>query len=839
MKGETWRRVDDCLADALELPVGEREAYLEIRLGDDLEALKEALRLVGQAEGAERLFAKGPVSGLGGLVAGSRLGPWELVRPLGTGGMGVVWLARRVDGQVSMMAAIKLLPPALSGPLRGDRDLLKRFLMEKQILARLQHPNIARLLDASAGVGDTPNFVMEYVEGAPLMDFVKASTTDRLALFLKICEAVQYAHSNLIVHRDLKPQNILVQPNGEPKLLDFGIGKILNDPAGDASITLRRAFSLDYASPEQIRGGAISTGTDVYSLGLILFEMMTGGRARRWNDKALGEVLTESDRFVLPTMPGMSADLRAVLGKATAVEVDRRYHSVTEFAADVARVMNGWPVEARSAGALYQVGLFARRHMITVGVSAVGLCLIVGLGVWGLLSAKKADERSRELGIALGAEREARLLADGERKKAETQGELARKMSTLAGEREQQELGRLKDVLRVVDSVIVAARNDISKLPGGTEGSIKLIGKTLDQLEGMRPTPGTRANFLLLRAEANGQLAELYAGLNSNVGEVARGREHREKSVALWGELHRLDAVNFEWERGWLEASFRLARLSLPRSMDVSSEDWKEYEIRFLGLHRRAPIDLLTSRAVGSFYFFRGLASTKKNPMQKTDYESALRYYSQGLKESGADASTLRNLALTRKYLAGVDGIGPQDKMRHAQEALRLDRIRAERDQNDAAAKIDVGFSIVAVGDALFGAHEYVEAQRTYVEGYEWRKRLAVMDVSNLFVQRSLPYPMRQYGFLSVYLKDWVALRVAAKEMAWIAERAQPKLAETDLASMAYWRGLIAQSEGKRGEACVGFGEATGLLEKDPKAAWKHSRRELLALTVECEGEFR
>ena len=167
--------------------------------------------------------------------------------------------------------------------------------MEKQILARLQHPNIARLLDASAGVGDTPNFVMEYIEGVPLMEYLQRNGVERLALFLKICEAVQYAHANLVIHRDLKPQNILVNEVGEPKLLDFGIGKILNDPAGDASITLRRSFSLDYASPEQIRGGVISTATDVYSLGLILFEMLTGVRARRWNDKALGEVLAESD----------------------------------------------------------------------------------------------------------------------------------------------------------------------------------------------------------------------------------------------------------------------------------------------------------------------------------------------------------------------------------------------------------------------------------------------------------------------------------------------------------------------------------------------------------------
>lgn len=233
-----------------------------------------------------------------------------------------------------------------------------------------------------------------------------------------------------MIHRDLKPQNILVNGAGEPKLLDFGIGKILNDPAGDASVTLRRAFSLDYASPEQIRGGAISTATDVYSLGLILFEMVTGERARRWKDKALGEVLEESGRFALPWKAGISGDLRAVLEKATAVEERMRYRTVSDFAADVSRVMEGKPVEARAARGLYLLGCFVRRNRIAVGTGLLTLSLIVGLGAWGWVSARESKLRSMELQNALIAEKAARVEVEAAKKRqsgrALSRGNLAR-----------------------------------------------------------------------------------------------------------------------------------------------------------------------------------------------------------------------------------------------------------------------------------------------------------------------------------------------------------------------------------------------------------------------------
>lgn len=839
MKSETWRRIDDCLADALELPIQERRAFLRLRLGDDESILAEALRLVGQAEGAEKLFSKGPMAGLGGLVAGSRLGPWELVKPLGTGGMGVVWLARRVDGQASMMAAIKLLPPALSGPLRGDGDLLQRFLMEKQILARLQHPNIARLLDASAGAGESPNFVMEYVEGVPLLEYLGAGHVDRLGLFLKICGAVEYAHANLIIHRDLKPQNILVEKGGEPKLLDFGIGKILNDPAGDASITLQRAFSLDYASPEQIRGGLISTATDVYSLGLILFEMMTGERARRWHDKALGEVLAETERFELPARPGLSADLVAVLRKATAVEESRRYRSVSELARDVARVRDGMPVEARPAGVLYQLSCFARRNVLAVAASSVALLLICGLAVWGFVSAGQAEqeravavEKSRQLEVALGAEQAARMAG-------KEQEELAQHLGGVARDGEARAEARVRDLLKVFDSLIASARWDVSRLPGGTSAGIKMLEKALSQIEVLEPTPAARANFLLLRAEAHSELAELYGGANSNVGNKEGAARNQQKAVELWEELRGIDRKNVNWERGWLDARFRMARGSLKVSADGGLGEWKGWTDEYEGLLRRAPKNRLVARSVGSFYFWRAWGFPVTGTERKKDWEKALTYFRLGVDDARGDRFILRDMALTHKYLAGAAGMEPGQKLQHATEAMRLDRLRVKQDESDAGARMDLAFSIGSMADANRVQGNYVTAQPGYLESFLIRKGSAISDPNNAFVLRSLLHPIRWHGTMSARLKDWKALGGAVKEMEWAVETSRPKAGGLDLATLNYWKGLLALEAGDRVAACQYGREASRLLEAEKGITWIENPLVLKGLLAACEGLAR
>jgi hypothetical protein len=820
MKQETWRRIDECVADALEMPAGERIAFVKRALADDLDALDEALGLVGEAETAEDLFAKGPMAELIGLEAGARLGPWELVKPLGAGGMGVVWLARRVDGETSMMAAIKMIPPVLSGALWGDQDLQRRFLNEKMILARLQHPNIARLLDARAGAGDTPNFVMEYVEGVPLMEYARRKGVDKLGLFLKICDAVSYAHANLVVHRDLKPQNVLVDRNGEPKLLDFGIGKILNDAEGDGAVTLRRAFSLDYASPEQIRGGMISTQTDVYSLGLLLYELVTGERARRWNDKGLGEVLEESEKFVLPKRDGLSADLLAVMRKATDVSVGRRYGAVAELRAEVERVLEGMPVEAREAGWMYPALCFAQRHWLAVSISVIGLALIVGLGIYGWVGEVRAEEKSRELEVVLRAEQEGR-------RAVELQRELARKMEGLAASREVQAEERLKDLLGVFGSVVASARWDISMLPGGIAASVKLLEEALGKIEAMTVSDGTRQNYMRLRAEAHGQLAEMYTELERSGLSEGKWRMHREKALELRKALYQMAPQDLVREQALEDQRFLLALPDLPRDLESRRPEWDAFEKRFLGLKKRGGKDPELARIVGSFYFRRGMYSLPKNAGRKADFETALRYF----EECRKDLTTMRNVALTHKYLAAI--VKGEDRLIHAVEALRLDRLRVERAPNDARAKLDLGFSIVSVADVHYSSRRNREAQVGYREGYELRKQLANLDPGNKQLLGALVYPARLYGLASFRLGDMKALTEAANEMSWVVERVQSATKDYDMASMNYWKGIVA---GDGPEGCEYFNEAMRLLEGEKQNGWIHAVADLKEKLKGCAG---
>ena len=276
-----WARITNLFADALERPAGERRGIVEQRAADDALVRNEVLDLLRAHE------EEGPLDGAptdAERLSGARLGSWELVRELGRGGMGAVYLARRADGQFELEAAVKVH--------RGDfagAEARRRFLVERQILAQVAHPNIARLLDGGVSPSGRPYFVMERVDGEPIdawCDRRRLTVDQRLELFATVCDAVQYAHQNLIVHRDLKPRNILVTADGVPKLLDFGIAKLLDTQAPDSGDTHegRRLLTPDYASPEQVRGGPVTTASDVYQLGLLLYELLSGTRPYRVGD---------------------------------------------------------------------------------------------------------------------------------------------------------------------------------------------------------------------------------------------------------------------------------------------------------------------------------------------------------------------------------------------------------------------------------------------------------------------------------------------------------------------------------------------------------------------------
>jgi non-specific serine/threonine protein kinase/serine/threonine-protein kinase len=412
-----WRLVQDIFHLALaETDPATRDAALAQACGADAELRSEVEHLLRSHASADD-FLETPAAG--GLCLADQvsnetapaeplraacIGPYRIEREIGSGGMGTVYVGRREDDGLDRQVALKVVRRGMD-----SEHVLRRFATERRILAGLEHPGIARLYDSGTTDDGRPYFVMEYVAGHSLLTYCDARTLTidaRLRLFRQVCAAVQYAHQNLVVHRDLKPSNILITEAGEPRLLDFGIAKVLapdaDDEAAEPTLAAVRLMTPEYASPEQVRGERVTTASDVYSLGAILYELLSGQRPYRLRSRAQPDV----ERAVLeeePTAPSASVkaegtgvggltparlrdrlrgDLDAIVLKALEKDPARRYATAAELADDIGRHLDGRPVRAQSDSAAYRAAKFVRRHKLPVAAAAVAvISLVAGLAV--------------------------------------------------------------------------------------------------------------------------------------------------------------------------------------------------------------------------------------------------------------------------------------------------------------------------------------------------------------------------------------------------------------------------------------------------------------------------
>ncbi len=401
----------DALFDAaLDLPAGEQAAFVARECGDDDALCAEVLELIRAYQHESFLespaariaaplleAAKGP-----GAAVPERIGPFRVVREIGRGGMGRVYLGERADGQFEQRVAIKLIQHATPGVLR-------RFVEERRILALLEHPGIARLVDGGLTAAGLPYFAMELVDGEPIDRYCEArdlTVDQRLELFAGVCDAVGYAHQRLVIHRDLKPTNILVTADGQVKLLDFGIAKLLGP--SDRDDMTRTGFLImtpEFAAPEQIRGAPVSTATDVYSLGVLLYLLLTGGRPYDLRGRSPAEV----ERIVCvdpPTRPSSKAlpvvgrrlrgDLDLIVMTALQKEEGRRYQSPAALAEDLRRFRQGRPILARPDSARYRLGKFLKRNRTTVATAAVAVAALVGATAFSVAQMREARTQRQE-----------------------------------------------------------------------------------------------------------------------------------------------------------------------------------------------------------------------------------------------------------------------------------------------------------------------------------------------------------------------------------------------------------------------------------------------------------
>jgi serine/threonine protein kinase len=454
---ERWAQIRQTFEGALERPEKDRAAYLRITCAGDDELRREVESLLASHKDSGD-FLNQPAAEIGrgqfhvtqfgtqllggdpfttGQFAndpneyqpGFRVGPYELQQRIGRGGMGTVWLARRVDREFKMNVAVKLVKRGMD-----TQEILRRFRLERQLLAGLDHANIARLIDGGSTPEGLPYLVMEYVEGTPIDRYCeerRVSVSGRLKLFRDVCAAVQYAHQNLVVHRDIKAGNILVTADGTPKLLDFGIAKLIRSEfstlAAAETRPEMRPMTLDYASPEQVRGEQITTASDVYSLGVLLYKLLTGKFPYGPDVKshvALQHAICEMDpvkpsaviladeKQVIPTATQsieigvetrrkarkrlrrkLAGDLDMIILKALRKEPVKRYASVEQFSEDIRRYLEGRPVVARSDTFGYRTGKFLRRHSAAVAAGTIVAIALAGAAVTGTRYALRSEQR--------------------------------------------------------------------------------------------------------------------------------------------------------------------------------------------------------------------------------------------------------------------------------------------------------------------------------------------------------------------------------------------------------------------------------------------------------------
>lgn len=794
MNTSRWEQVKSVLGHALErADSAERASFLAHACADDTSLRREVESLLQHASDrldtcAAQLSIGGGLEGTPAII-GRRIGAYEIVRELGRGGMGAVYLATRADREFQKQVAIKLLK-------RGtDTDeVLSRFRAEREILARLEHPNIARLLDGGTTDDGLPYFVMEYVAGARITDYCFAhalGVADRLKLFLKVCGAVQFAHQNLIVHRDLKPANILITIDGEPKLLDFGIAKLL-DPTHSLEVTAvdRQRLTPAYASPEQVRGEPITTGSDVYALGALLYELLAGASPHRFATahpsprellRVIGEVMPARPSAVAAitaNRPRVAGDLDRIVLQALRKEPHARYPGVGFLAEDVHRFLKGLPVRARPATFGYRARKFVNRNKMAVGAGMIAVvALLVGTAMI-ISNARRAESEARR------AQR------------------------------------HFQDVRQLAGAFVFEFDDAIATLPGATAARQLVVNRALEYLDKLaREASGDRALQLELAA------AYLKVGdvqgrpYTANLGDSAGALRSYTKAADIAAFWATQEKNSSQWEARSLvsRADVDLAAVQA-RAGDLAAAE--ESNSRALGilteLLRDAPAQAEQShRLIAACHLGLGDAIQAGNHQRGNldAYRAALQHYRDALPGSEQIAAShpesvedIRGLGKVCSRIAGIlaelgsrsgDPAALDESLQfHArragldEQALRLDPENGRLQRNIADGLIALAYArVLAMRDLPIALQDCARAlaiEEPLAAG-DRQNREAQQDVGYAHyvtgrvyhAQGNLPVAAEHYRRSIRILEPLVAAHPGNVETAFDLERARRGLAET------------------------------------------------------------
>jgi serine/threonine protein kinase len=738
MTPEEWQRVRPILESALELDPAHRTAYLDGACADrSLRHEVESLIAVHEQAGTDFL-SSAPVPGFVAedearfrLPPGKRIGAYEILEEIAVGGMGAVYRAIRADGQYKQQVALKIVRSEL-----GAEFTATRFKNERQILATLNHPNIARILDGGTTAEGMPYFVMDLVEGQRLDEYCdaqKLATNRRLGLFLQVCSAVQYAHQRLIIHRDIKPGNILVTAEGVPKLLDFGIAKILesneNTDQPKQTISLIRLLTPEYASPEQVKGEPITTASDVYSLGVVLYELLTGctpynvpthtphefsraicetepekpSTAVRRNQIGAGageRNPTENSALSAKVREGspeklrkrLRGDLDTIVLMALRKEPQRRYASVEEFAQDIRRHLDNLPALARKDTTAYRASKFITRHK--VGVAAAALVTVA------LLSAT---------GVTL---RQARI-ARAERARAER---------------------RFNDVRKLANSLMFEVHDSIRDLPGATAARKLILQRAQEYLDSLAQESKSDPALLRELAAAYARLASVQGNaLDANLGDTPKAVQNYRKAAELLEADVSLEPANREARLELAQTYMSLGFCLLHAGDRKGNKETTQKALGILeSLATSNPDDQKTQAELGEAY--SQVASNFRpdnDPRHASNYyEMALSIYQRLAKSDPTNQLYLTRLSFSHKRIAGnlIEQNQLPAALEHERAALEIDEAQLTLHPDSVRTRYNITFTYSDIGYILAKQGNFDAAVNYYRKTLGIRAALAAAD---------------------------------------------------------------------------------------------------------------
>jgi non-specific serine/threonine protein kinase/serine/threonine-protein kinase len=824
---EFWSRVDEVFIAAVELEgdAAARAALVEARCaGDDALLAEERALLAAHDQSGGFLGPARRDTPADAATLGTVVGAYRLTAKIGEGGMGDVYRAERADGLFGHAVALKVTRSSLIDPAAAAR-----FATERQILATLQHPHIVTLLDGGTLADGRAYLVMELVDGVPITKYCADRTLGleaRLALFRQVCAAAHYAHRHAIVHRDLKPANVLVTADGTAKVLDFGVAKLLAAEAGAGQTVpglMPGPLTPNYASPEQLRGLPVTTASDVYALGVLLYELITGTRPYETAGQPLDTVIDLVVRTEPPRPSRAPAgadgplswdrrrvrgDLDAIVLKALAKDPEARYASAEQLADDVARFVDRQPVTAREPSPWYVLRKLASRHRVAAIAGGLAIAAVV-----------------TGLAVALWQRHE----AERERRLAEA---------------------RFTQVRGLANALIFKIHDAIVPLPGSTPVRKTIVAEALRYLEALQHDAGSD---YLLRFELAGAYIKIASVLgdpnNPNVGDRAGAIAALLKAEALIAAQAHHPKAPLDTVARYLSIQNQLAALYRITGKPAEAHAANDAALALAeAVYARNPgawrsRELLANAIFNVAWSGSGGAWRQGAPLTAAEtmrlWSRARELYQQVLAEQPDNLQRMRNLALTEKYLGSLaQQIGERaDGIPYFERALALDERRLAANPGDRQARFDVAIDLANTASGLEGRHDYERSIPMRLRSIEMRRALAAADPQDVQLKNRLSHALQGVAavemHLPAHLSDAAAHAQEALAIARETLKAAPDaVSRVQLAdSLATLAGIQAR-QGHRAVACRGFRNAQA--EFDRTAATGDEReytRQSLATT--------